>query len=310
MLAGCSEASRAGKPTTLDDLNDPSVTIGGITGSVHEPFIAQVFPRAREKQFNTFSEMITALESGEIDAFVHAKDNILSAMEETPGRLRMIDEPVGEAMAGMAVSPRTKYPELKSQLNAFLKEMAIMDYNAGWTQQFHYGAIRNNNTKMFNLLGADTGFDSIGEFTTAKACSHFLDELNVAGKLTKTILYNLNPCANEVLATMLGNFQDGSCPGKIQWGSGWWFLDQKDGMEKQMNALSLLGLLSRFVGMLTDSRSFLSYPRHEYFRRTMCNLLGNDIEKGLIPFTGYEEKRVRQMVEDICYNNAKNYFQF
>jgi ABC-type amino acid transport substrate-binding protein len=123
MLAGCSEASRAGKPATLDDLNDPSVTIGGITGSVHEPFIAQVFPRAREKQFNTFSEMITALECGEIDAFVHAKDNIISAMEENPGRLRMIDEPVGEAMAGMAISPRTKYTELKSQLNAFLKEM-------------------------------------------------------------------------------------------------------------------------------------------------------------------------------------------
>jgi glucuronate isomerase len=163
---------------------------------------------------------------------------------------------------------------------------------------------------MFNKLGADTGFDSIGEFTTAKAMSHFLDELNVQGKLAKTILYNLNPCANEVIATMLGNFQDGSCPGKIQWGSGWWFLDQKDGMEKQMNALSVLGLLSRFVGMLTDSRSFLSYPRHEYFRRTLCNLVGKDIENGLIPFEGYEEQRVRQMIEDICYNNAKEYFNF
>ena len=123
ILTGCSEAFATGKPATLDDLNDPSVTIGGIIGSVHEPFIAQVFPRAREKQFNTFSEMITALENGEIDAFVHAKDNIVSAMEENPGRLRMIDEPVGEAMAGMAISPRTKYPELKSQLNAFLMEM-------------------------------------------------------------------------------------------------------------------------------------------------------------------------------------------
>ncbi len=194
--------------------------------------------------------------------------------------------------------------------HAFLKAMAVMDCEAGWTQQFHYGAIRNNNSLMFEKLGADTGFDSIGEFTTAKAMSHFLDELNREGKLTKTILYNLNPCANEVIATMLGNFQDGSCPGKIQWGSGWWFLDQKDGMEKQMNALSVLGLLSRFVGMLTDSRSFLSYPRHEYFRRTLCNLLGKDIENGLIPFTGYEEQRMRQMVEDICYNNAKNYFCF
>lgn len=200
--------------------------------------------------------------------------------------------------------------EQRKYKHAYLKAQGEMDYASGWTQQYHYGAIRNNNSKMFAQLGADTGFDSIGEFTTAKAMSHFLDELNTEGKLAKTILYNLNPCANEVIATMLGNFQDGSVAGKIQFGSGWWFLDQKDGMEKQMNALSVLGLLSRFVGMLTDSRSFLSYPRHEYFRRTLCNLLGNDIEAGIIPFTGYEEKRVRQMVEDICYNNAKKYFLF
>lgn len=185
-----------------------------------------------------------------------------------------------------------------------------MDYESGWTQQFHYGAIRDNNSKMFKLLGPDTGFDSIGEFNTAKKCAKYLDKLNSRGKLAKTILYNLNPCANEVMATMLGNFQDGSVAGKIQLGSGWWFLDQKDGMQKQMNALSLLGLLSRFVGMLTDSRSFLSYPRHEYFRRTLCNLIGTDIENGEIPYTGYEEKRVNEMIEDICYNNAKNYFKF
>ncbi|MBO7545820.1 MAG: glucuronate isomerase, partial [Paludibacteraceae bacterium] len=201
-------------------------------------------------------------------------------------------------------------PEQRKFKHAFLYEMAVMDNKAGWTQQYHYGAIRNNNSLMFERLGADTGFDSIGEFTTAKAMSHFLDELNREGHLSKTILYNLNPCANEVIATMLGNFQDGSCPGKIQFGSGWWFLDQKDGMEKQMMALSNLGLLSRFVGMLTDSRSFLSYPRHEYFRRTLCNVLGNDIENGMIPFTGYEHDRVCQMVEDICYNNAKEYFKF
>ncbi|MEZ3563186.1 glucuronate isomerase [Muribaculaceae bacterium Isolate-110 (HZI)] len=200
------------------------------------------------------------------------------------------------------------------EINKFKSAMMIifgeMDYESGWTQQFHYGAIRNNNTKMFKLLGPDTGFDSIGEFTTAKTCAKYLDKLNTRGKLTKTILYNLNPSANEVIATMLGNFQDGSVAGKIQFGSGWWFLDQKDGMQKQMNALSLLGLLSRFVGMLTDSRSFLSYPRHEYFRRTLCNLVGNDIENGEIPYTGYEEQRVNQMIEDICYNNAKNYFKF
>ena len=202
----------------------------------------------------------------------------------------------------------------KEEIHKFKSAMLVvfgeMDYESGWTQQFHYGAIRDNNSKMFKLLGPDTGFDSIGEFTTAKSMSKFLDTLNSRGKLTKTILYNLNPCANEVIATMLGNFQDGSVAGKIQFGSGWWFLDQKDGMQKQMNALSVLGLLSRFVGMLTGSRSFLSYPRHEYFRRTLCNLVGNDIENGEVPYTGYEEARVNKMIEDICYNNAKNYFKF
>ena len=200
--------------------------------------------------------------------------------------------------------------EIRQYKHAFLCMQAQMDHAAGWTQQYHYGAIRNNNTAMFQRLGADTGFDSIGEFNTAKAMSHFLDEMNQRGQLAQTIIYNLNPCANEVIATMIGNFQDGSVPGKIQFGAGWWFLDQKDGMEKQMTALSNLGLLSRFVGMLTDSRSFLSYPRHEYFRRTLCNLLGNDVENGLIPYTGYEQQRLHQMVEDICYYNAKNYFKF
>ena len=262
-----------------------------------------------DTSITTFSDMVAALQKRH-DFFASKgcklSDHGIEEFYDEPYTAQEIDAILGKALAG--TTPTVE--EQRKYKHAFLKEMAVMDYEAGWTQQFHYGAIRNNNTLMFNKLGADTGFDSIGEFTTAKAMSHFLDELNVEGKLTKTILYNLNPCANEVIATMLGNFQDGSCPGKIQWGSGWWFLDQKDGMEKQMNALSVLGLLSRFVGMLTDSRSFLSYPRHEYFRRTLCNLVGNDIENGLIPFEGYEEQRVRQMIEDICYNNAKNYFQF
>lgn len=198
--------------------------------------------------------------------------------------------------------------EIAKFKSAMLVTFGEMDWEKGWTQQFHYGALRNNNTKMFKLIGADTGFDSIGEFATAKALAKFLDRLDVQGKLTKTILYNLNPCANEVIATMIGNFQDGSVPGKIQFGSGWWFLDQKDGMEKQINALSVLGLLSRFVGMLTDSRSFLSYPRHEYFRRTLCNLIGTDIENGEIPRS--EMLRVNQMIEDISYQNAKTFFRF
>ena len=260
-------------------------------------------------EIKTFADMITALQKRH-DFFASKgcklSDHGIEEFYDEPYTDAEIDAILDKALSGKDVTVE----EQRKYKHAFLKEMAIMDYEAGWTQQFHYGAIRNNNTLMFNKLGADTGFDSIGEFTTAKAMSHFLDELNVQGKLAKTILYNLNPCANEVIATMLGNFQDGSCPGKIQWGSGWWFLDQKDGMEKQMNALSVLGLLSRFVGMLTDSRSFLSYPRHEYFRRTLCNLVGKDIENGLIPFEGYEEQRVRQMIEDICYNNAKQYFNF
>jgi glucuronate isomerase len=183
-----------------------------------------------------------------------------------------------------------------------------MDAETGWTQQFHYGAIRNNDTLMFKRTGPDTGFDSIGEFNTSKAMSKYFDRLNSAGKLAKTIIYNLNPCANEMIATMIGNFQDGTVAGKMQFGSGWWFLDQKDGMEKQINALSVLGLLSRFVGMLTDSRSFLSYPRHEYFRRTLCNLLGNDVESGQLPAS--ELGFIGEMVENISYYNAKRFFDF
>ncbi len=194
--------------------------------------------------------------------------------------------------------------------SAMLYIFAVQDHASGWTQQFHYGAMRNNNSRMMRQLGPDTGYDSIGQCQTARTMSRFLDRLATEGHLTKTILYNLNPADNEMVATMLGNFQDGTIPGKIQWGSGWWFLDQKDGIERQLNALSLLGLLSRFVGMLTDSRSFLSYPRHEYFRRVLCNLVGRDVERGELPFEGYEKERIQQMIKDISYYNAKNYFSF
>ncbi|MDD3778711.1 MAG: glucuronate isomerase, partial [Proteiniphilum sp.] len=192
--------------------------------------------------------------------------------------------------------------------SAMLYEGALMDWEKGWAQQFHYGAIRNNNTRLFNKLGPDTGFDSIGDFTIAKAMSRFFDQLDKDNKLAKTIIYNLNPRDNELIATMIGNFQDGSVAGKIQFGSGWWFLDQKTGMEAQMNSLSNLGLLSRFVGMLTDSRSFLSYPRHEYFRRILCNLIGNDVEHGILPSS--EMDFLGKMVENISYHNANNFFNF
>jgi glucuronate isomerase len=182
-----------------------------------------------------------------------------------------------------------------------------MNAERGWTQQIHYGAMRNNNTKMFEKLGADVGFDSIGDFEIGKPLSRLMDKLNMQGKLAKTILYNLNPSDNYLLATMLGNFQGPEIPGKIQFGSGWWFLDQMEGMTQHIEAVSQEGLLSRFVGMLTDSRSFLSYTRHEYFRRILCNILGNDMAKGLIP---NDMKLVGNMVKDISYNNAATYFGF
>lgn len=189
--------------------------------------------------------------------------------------------------------------------SAMLYEFGFLDAEAGWVQQYHLGALRSNNARMFKALGPDTGFDSIGDFEIARPLSKMLDRLDSGNKLAKTILYNLNPRDNELMATMIGNFQDGSVPGKIQFGSGWWFLDQKDGMEKQMNALSNLGLLSRFVGMLTDSRSFLSYSRHEYFRRILCNMIGCDVHAGMLP---NDMKLLGGMIEDICYNNAVEYF--
>ena len=198
--------------------------------------------------------------------------------------------------------------ELDKFRSAALHDFAVMDAESGWTQQFHIGAIRNNNTKMFYELGPDTGYDAIHDVQCAAAGHRFFDQLTLEGKLAKTILYCLNPKDNEVLMTMAYTFNDGTVPGKMQFGSGWWFLDQEDGMRKQMNALSALGLLSRFVGMLTDSRSFISYPRHEYFRRILCSVIGEDIDKGKLPKS--EMEFIKQMVRDISYNNAKNYFNF
>jgi len=191
--------------------------------------------------------------------------------------------------------------------SAMLYHFALWDHEKGWVQQYHVGALRGNSSRALRELGPDTGYDSIGDFSQGVHLSKFLNKLDGDNSLAKTILYNLNPADNELMATMAGNFQDGSVTGKIQWGSAWWFLDQKDGMTKQLNTLSNMGLLSRMVGMLTDSRSFLSFPRHEYFRRILCNLLGDDIENGELPndlaWTG-------KIVQDICYYNAKNYFDF
>jgi len=189
--------------------------------------------------------------------------------------------------------------------SAMLVTFAEWDWEKGFVQQYHLGALRNNNSRMLKQLGPDTGWDSIGDFSQARALSKFLNKLDTNNKLAKTIIYNLNPADNELFATMIGNFNDGSAAGKIQWGSAWWFLDQKDGMTKQINALSNMGLLSKFVGMLTDSRSFLSFPRHEYFRRLLCNLFGEEIENGELPNdTGW----IGKVIQDICYNNARDYF--
>ena len=202
---------------------------------------------------------------------------------------------------------RLSAAEIAQFKSAMLYQLAVMNAEKGWVQQFHFGAMRNNNTRMFQALGPDCGFDSIGDGDVARPMARFFDRLDRDGRLTKTILYNLNPAHNDVVATMIGNFQDGVTPGKMQYGSGWWFLDQKDGMERQLNSLSNQGLLSRFVGMLTDSRSFLSYTRHEYFRRILCNLLGTEMQQGLLPD---EPELIGSMVRDICYGNAARYFGF
>lgn len=191
--------------------------------------------------------------------------------------------------------------------SAMLTHFAEWDWEKGWVQQYHLGALRNNNARMMSQLGPDTGWDSIGDFPQARALAAFLDKLDRDNKLARTILYNLNPADNELMATMAGNFNDGSVAGKIQFGSAWWFLDQKDGIVRQVNALSNMGLLSHFVGMLTDSRSFLSFPRHEYFRRTLCNLFGEEIDRGELPD---DIPWVGKIIQDICYNNARQYFNW
>ena len=191
--------------------------------------------------------------------------------------------------------------------SAMLYEFGVMNHAKGWTQQFHVGAMRNVNTRQFKVLGPDTGFDTIGESELAQSFARYLDRLDQTDQLTKTIVYNLNPNDNAVFAALMGNFQDGKTAGKMQLGSAWWFNDQLDGMTRQIEDLSNIGLLSRFVGMLTDSRSFLSYPRHEYFRRLLCNILGTEIENGLLP---NDLELIGGMVRDISFNNARDYFDF
>ena len=261
---------------------------------------------ASGKSITTFADLLSALQS-RVDFFdslgCRASDHGLEHLYFEPDAEKNADKIFSNLRAGKSADVSAQY-EFKC---AVLIGLGRMYHAKGWVQQFHVGALRNNNSRMLRELGPDTGFDSIGDFPQARKMAGFLNHLDNTGQLSKTILYNLNPADNALFASMIGNFNDGSYPGKIQYGSGWWFLDQKNGMESQMDALSNMGLLSRFVGMVTDSRSFLSFPRHEYFRRILCNLLGKDVESGELPD---DLNHLGKMVEAICHGNARAYFDF
>ncbi len=259
---------------------------------------------AADMEIRRWPDLIAALRR-RADAF-HAvggrlADHGLGAPEYEPATERAVAAAFRALRDGRRVAPAAA----RQYRTAVLLECGRMYAEKGWTMQLHLGALRNNNTRLFRALGRDIGCDSIGDYEMARPLSRFLDRLDSEGRLPKTILYNLNPRDNELFASMIGNFQDGSVPGKIQYGSAWWFMDTKNGMERQIEALSNLGLLSRFVGMLTDSRSFLSFPRHEYFRRILCNILGAEMASGLIPD---DLAMVGELVRDVCYRNAARYF--
>jgi glucuronate isomerase len=261
---------------------------------------------AANVDINGFGAFITALEKRH--EFFHSQGCRLSDHGMNHCFADFCSEKIAAAIFDKARKGQVVSPAEHTQFASFMMLFfGHLDAKRGWTKQLHLGALRNNNDRLLTQLGPDTGFDSIGDFPQAVTLAAYLNKLDSENKLPKTVIYNLNPADNYVFATMIGNFQDGTIPGKIQYGSGWWFLDQKEGMEWQMNALSQLGLLSRFIGMITDSRSFMSYPRHEYFRRTLCNLIGKDIEAGSIP---NDEKLVGTMIKNICYANAKQYMAF
>ena len=258
------------------------------------------------KEINQYDDLIDALKKRH-DFFAKAgcsiSDHGCETMQATDFTKTSVVNIFGKLMTGQALCDE----EAAIFKSAVLYQLALLDHEKGWVQQWHVGALRNTNSRLQKLLGADAGVDSIGDFSTARSMAAFFDKLDSTGQLSKTIIYNLNPADSEMYATMIGNFQDGSVAGKMQYGAAWWFLDQKNGIENQLEVLSNMGLLSRFVGMLTDSRSFLSFPRHEYFRRILCNMMGNDIENGLLP---NDMARIGKMVSDICYFNAKSYFNF
>ncbi len=259
-----------------------------------------------ETSITSWSALLSAIEARH-SAFhelgCRASDHGLEQMEAEPFTDAEASACFDKLRAGKSLEPG----EARLLRSALLYRMALLDHSRGWAQQFHLGALRSTNTRMRNLLGADTGFDSIGDFDQARPLAAFLDRLDSTDQLAKTIIYNVNPSDNAVFATMIGNYQDARIPGKMQWGSAWWFLDQLDGMEAQMRMLANMGLLSNLVGMVTDSRSFLSYPRHDYFRRLLCRIIGGDVTRGLLP---NDKALLGTLVANICYHNACSYFGF
>jgi glucuronate isomerase len=262
--------------------------------------------QAAGMEIRSFDDLLTALRKRH-DHFhslgCRLSDRGLETIYADDWTDREVQRTFAAARNGQAVTPA----EAARFKSALLHDLAVMDWEKGWAQQYHLGALRNTNTRGLRTLGPDAGFDSIGDFELARPLARFLDRLEAEDKLARTVLYNLNPRDSEVLASMAGSFQDGRIPGKIQYGPAWWFLDQLDGMTRQLEALSNLGLLSQFIGMTTDSRSFLSFPRHEYFRRLLCGILGGEMERGLLP---NDPALVGGLVRDVCYFNAERYFRF
>ena len=297
--------AKSGHPTKMLPAFRPDKALSVHSPASFNPWVEQL-AAAADVDIRSFSAFISALEKRH--DFFHTQgcrlsDHGLNHCFADFCSEKIAAEVFDRARAGKPISA-LEHSQFATFMMVFFGQL---DARRGWTKQLHLGALRNNNDRLLRQLGPDTGFDSIGDFPQASALAAYLNNLDSENRLPKTIIYNLNPADNYVFAAMIGNFQDGTVPGKIQYGSGWWFLDQKEGMEWQLNALSNLGLLSRFIGMITDSRSFMSYPRHEYFRRTLCNLIGRDMKNGLIPD---DEKLVGAMIKNICYANAKNYLAF
>ena len=327
----CRGLLRRSGVTVLCTTDDPTDTLEHHASIAADPSLdVRVLPAWRPdkamavedpSQFNAWVDRLGAAadaEIGDFEAFMTALRKRHDFFHDAGCRLSdhgletifaepYTDDEVRAAFAAVRAGRTLDEDQVLRFKSSMLHEFAVMDHSRSWVQQYHLGALRNNNTRMFRGIGPDTGFDSIGDWPVARPLSALLDRLDGEGRLAKTILYNLNPRDNALLVTMLGNFQDGSVQGKMQFGSGWWFLDQKDGIERQLEDLSQLGLLSCFVGMLTDSRSFLSFTRHEYFRRILCNVLGGDMARGLVPD---DMELVGSMVRDICHRNAAAYFGF